>query len=96
MKFRQLAGNLFSRKNGTRGMYQSGRDEGRGELMDWMIKGRLLIMGSVLVVLGPIIYVVKNNAAVFVLDAVGAVLLIAGVLYRPRPKKTDPVTEDSD
>ena len=55
--------------------------------MDWMIKGRLLIMGSILIVLGPAIYVVKNNPAIFVLDAVGAVLVVAGLLYKPREKK---------
>ena len=53
-----------------------------------MIKGRLLAMGSILIVLGLILYLVKGATAVLVLPVVGVVLLIAGLLYKPRNKKT--------
>ena len=52
-----------------------------------MIKGRLHIMGSILIVKGLVLYVFRGPATL-VLAAIGAVLLILGVLYKPRPKKT--------
>jgi len=61
----------------------------------WNIKLRLLIGGPVLIVLGLILFVVRGLTAALALDAIGVVLLIAGVLYKPRKKKTENVTTDS-
>jgi Flp pilus assembly protein TadB len=58
----------------------------------WNIKLRLLIGGSVLIVLGLILYLVKGVTAVLVLPVVGVVLLIVGVLYKPRKKKIENTT----
>ncbi len=55
--------------------------------MDWMIKGRLLVMGCILIVLGLIVFAVRGVEAALVLPVVGIVLLIAGVIYNPRQKK---------
>ena len=62
--------------------------------MDWRIKGRLLVMGGILVFLGPVIYFVRGTELALVLPVVGVVLLIAGVIYNPR-KKTDKVGSDA-
>ena len=62
--------------------------------MDWMIKGRLLVMGCILVVLGLVIYLVRGIELALVLPVVGIVLLIAGVLYKPR-KKTENVASEA-
>jgi uncharacterized membrane protein HdeD (DUF308 family) len=61
----------------------------------WNIKLRLLIGGSVLIVLGLVLYVARGAEAVLVLPVVGIVLLIAGVLYKPGKKKTKNVTSDT-
>jgi uncharacterized membrane protein HdeD (DUF308 family) len=61
----------------------------------WNIKLRLLIGGPVLIVLGLVLYVVRGLTAALALDAIGVVLLIAGVIYKPRKKKTENVTTDS-
>ena len=50
--------------------------------MDWMIKGRLLVMGFILTVLGLAFFVAKGSDAALVLPAIGIVLLIAGLLYK--------------
>jgi uncharacterized membrane protein HdeD (DUF308 family) len=62
--------------------------------VDWRIKGRLLVMGGILVFLGPVIYFVRGTELALVLPVVGVVLLIAGVIYNPR-KKTDKVGSDA-
>jgi uncharacterized membrane protein HdeD (DUF308 family) len=62
--------------------------------VDWMIKGRLLVMGCILVVLGLVIYLVRGIELALVLPVVGIVLLIAGVLYKPR-KKTENVASEA-
>jgi uncharacterized membrane protein HdeD (DUF308 family) len=62
--------------------------------MDWMIKGRLLVGGPILIVLGLVLYAVRGVAAALVLSVVGVLLLIAGVLYKPRNKKTENVSSD--
>ena len=60
----------------------------------WNIKLRLLIGGPVLIVLGLVIYLLRGIEAVLVLPVVGLVLIIVGVLYKPRNKKTENVTSD--
>ena len=49
-------------------------------------KGRLLAMGSILIVLGLYLYFARGVEATLVLPIVGIVLLIAGVIYKPRKK----------
>jgi uncharacterized membrane protein HdeD (DUF308 family) len=56
--------------------------------MDWMIKGRLLVMGCILIVLGLVVFAARGVEAALVLPVVGIVLLVAGVIYKPRQKKT--------
>ena len=74
------------RKYLLNGSNQVGRDEGGGD-MDWMIKGRLLVMGCILIVLGLVVFAVRGVEAALVLPAIGIVLLVAGVIYKPRQKK---------
>jgi len=58
-------------------------------------KGRLLAMGSILIVLGLVLYFARGvDARVLVLPIVGIVLLIAGVIYKPR-KKTENVASEA-
>ena len=59
----------------------------------WNIKLRLLVGGPVLIVLGLVIYLVRGTELALVLPVVGIVLLIAGVIYKPRQKK--PATVDT-
>jgi uncharacterized membrane protein HdeD (DUF308 family) len=59
--------------------------------VDWSIyyqtnKGRLLAMGSILIVLGLVLYFARGVQDALVLPIVGVVLLIAGVIYKPRKK----------
>jgi membrane-bound ClpP family serine protease len=51
-----------------------------------MIKGRLLVGGCFLIVLGLVLYFVRGIEATLILPVVGIVLLIAGVIYKPRKK----------
>jgi uncharacterized membrane protein HdeD (DUF308 family) len=53
----------------------------------WSIKRRMMIGGSVLIVLGLIIYAVKGFTPVLALPVLGAVIIIAGVLYNPKKKE---------
>jgi uncharacterized membrane protein HdeD (DUF308 family) len=68
--------------------------------VDWRIyyqtnKGRLLAMGGILIVLGLFLYFARGiDARVLILPVVGIVLLIAGVIYKPR-KKAENVTNDA-
>ena len=55
--------------------------------MDWMIKGRLLVMGCILIVLGLVVFAARGIEAALVLPVIGIVLLVAGVIYKPRQKK---------
>lgn len=59
----------------------------------WNIKLRLLIGGPVLIVLGLVLYVVRGLTAALALDAIGVVLLIAGVIYKPRKKTKNIISE---
>jgi uncharacterized membrane protein HdeD (DUF308 family) len=52
-----------------------------------MIKGRLLVMGCILIVLGLVVFVIRGTGVALVLPVVGIILLIVGVLYKPRQKK---------
>jgi hypothetical protein len=54
--------------------------------VDWAVKGRLLAMGSILIVLGLVLYLARGVEATLALVAVGIILLIAGVLWKPRKK----------
>ena len=71
-----------------------------GEKVDWrdyyqINKGRLLAMGSILIVLGLYLYFARGVEATLVLPIVGIVLLIAGVIYKPRQKKTENVASEA-
>jgi uncharacterized membrane protein HdeD (DUF308 family) len=50
-------------------------------------KGRLLGIGAILIVVGLVLYFARGTEATLVLPVVGIVLLIAGVIYKPRQKK---------
>ncbi len=59
------------------------------------IKRRLLIGGPILIVLGLVLYVVRGIEATLVLPVIGIVVLIAGLLYKPRKKKIENITSDT-
>jgi len=63
--------------------------------VDWMIKGRLLVMGCILIVLGLVLYVTRGIEATLALVVIGIVLLTVGILYKPRKKKTENVTTNA-
>jgi general stress protein CsbA len=52
-------------------------------------------MGCILIVLGLALYFARGIVATLALVAIGIVSLIAGILYKPRKKKTQNVTTDS-
>jgi len=56
-------------------------------------KGRPLGIGGILIVMGLVLYFVRGDEATLVLPIVGIVLLIAGIIYKPR-KKQENVTSD--
>ena len=55
----------------------------------WNIKRRLLVGGPILIVLGLVIYLVRGAELALVLPVIGIIILIAGVIYKPHPKKTE-------
>ncbi|MGD0995041.1 MAG: hypothetical protein ABR909_05900 [Candidatus Bathyarchaeia archaeon] len=57
--------------------------------MDWRIKGRLLVVGCILIVLGLVLFVARGVAATLGLAGVGVVLLIVGIVYKPKQKKVE-------
>jgi uncharacterized membrane protein YfcA len=63
--------------------------------VDWKIKLRLLVGGPILIVLGLVLYLVRGTEAALILPIVGIVLLIAGVIYKPRKKKTENVASEA-
>jgi uncharacterized membrane protein HdeD (DUF308 family) len=64
--------------------------------VDWnSARAKLIVAGPILIVLGLVLYVAKGITAVLVFPVIGVILLIAGVLYKPRKKKTENVTSDS-
>jgi uncharacterized membrane protein HdeD (DUF308 family) len=50
-------------------------------------KGRLLAFGTVLIVLGIVLFFAKGIQDALVLPVFGIVLLIAGILYNPKKKE---------
>jgi len=58
-------------------------------------KGRLLGIGSILIVVGLVLYFARGIETTLVLPIVGIVLLIAGVIYKPR-KNADSIHRDTD
>jgi uncharacterized membrane protein HdeD (DUF308 family) len=57
-------------------------------------KGRLLGIGGILIVVGLVFYLVRGVEAVLILPVIGAVLFIAGIIYKPH-KKTENVASES-
>ena len=63
--------------------------------MDWRKyyqtnKGRLLGIGGILIVVGLFLYFGRGaDARVLILPVVGIILFVAGVIYKPRQKKTE-------
>ena len=55
-------------------------------------KGRLLAFGTILIVLGIVLFFARGVQDALVLPVVGVVLLIAGVIYKPRQKKSENLT----
>ena len=60
-----------------------------GKVVDWKDyyqtnKGRLLGIGGILIVVGLVLYFARGQEEVLVLPIVGAVLFIAGVIYKPK------------
>ncbi len=54
----------------------------------WNRIATLLAFGTVLIVLGIVLFFAKGIQDALVLPIFGVVLLIAGILYKPRKKKT--------
>ena len=50
-------------------------------------KGRLLGIGGILIIVGIILYFARHQELVLVLPIIGAVLFIAGVIYKPKKKE---------
>jgi len=57
--------------------------------VDWRIKGRLLVVGCILIVLGLVLFVARGVAATLGLAGVGVVLHIVGIVYKPKQKKVE-------
>jgi uncharacterized membrane protein HdeD (DUF308 family) len=49
-------------------------------------KGRLLGIGGILIIVGIALYFARGQEAVLILPIIGAVLFIAGILYKPKKK----------
>ncbi len=58
----------------------------------WNIKRRLLIGGPILIVLGIVVYLLRGAELALVLPIIGVVVIIAGVLYKPK-KKPEPIND---
>ncbi|HTY75185.1 MAG TPA: hypothetical protein VMD05_06435 [Candidatus Nanoarchaeia archaeon] len=58
----------------------------------WNIKRRLLLGGPILIVLGLVIYLVRGVEFALVLPIIGVVLVVGGILYKPKKKKENPAT----
>jgi membrane-bound ClpP family serine protease len=57
-----------------------------------MINGRLLLMGSILIVLGFVLFVSRDVEVTLILPIIGVVLLVVGVIYKPRKNKIENIT----
>ena len=67
--------------------------------MDWgdyyqTNKGRFLGIGGILIVVGLVFYLARGVEAVLILPVIGAVLFIAGIIYKPH-KKTENVASEA-
>lgn len=50
--------------------------------MDWnSARGKLIVAGPVLIVLGLVLYVAKGNTTALVFPVIGVILLIVGVIW---------------
>jgi uncharacterized membrane protein HdeD (DUF308 family) len=58
-------------------------------------KGRLLGIGGILIVVGLVLYFARGQETVLVLPIIGAVLFIAGVLYKPHKKTTENIGSEA-
>ena len=58
-------------------------------------KGRLLGIGGILIVVGLVLYFARGQEVALVLPIVGIVLFVAGVIYKPRKKKTENVASNT-
>jgi LPXTG-motif cell wall-anchored protein len=64
--------------------------------VDWnSARAKLLVVGPILIVLGLVLYIVRGDTAVLVFPVIGIVLLIAGILYKPRKKKTENIGSEA-
>ncbi|MDR0372256.1 MAG: hypothetical protein LBI79_01645 [Nitrososphaerota archaeon] len=54
--------------------------------MNWYIKWRLLIGGPILIALGLVLYFIRGTTPALVLPVLGVVLIIAGIIYKPKKK----------
>ena len=63
--------------------------------MGWMMKGRLLLLGSILIVLGFVLFVARGVEVTLILPIIGVVLLVVGVIYKPRKNKVENITLDT-
>ena len=57
-------------------------------------KGRLLGIGGILIVVGLVFYFTRGSETVLILPVIGAVLFIAGIIYKPH-KKTENVADET-
>jgi hypothetical protein len=62
--------------------------------VEFNIKRRLLIGGPILIVLGLIIYALRGIEAVLILPVIGVIVLIIGVIYKPKKKVPPPEIND--
>ena len=58
------------------------------------IKRRLLVGGPILIVVGLAVYLIRGAQLALVLPVIGVVVLILGVLYKPKPKKKPELIND--
>ena len=58
------------------------------------IKRRLLVGGPILIVVGLAVYLIRGIQLALVLPVIGVVVLILGVLYKPKPKKKPELIND--
>ncbi len=58
------------------------------------IKRRLLVGGPILVAVGLAVYLIRGAQLALILPVIGVVLLILGVLYKPKPKKKPELIND--
>ena len=57
-------------------------------------KGRLLGIGGILILVGLILFFARHQEIILILPIIGIVLFIAGVIYKPEPKKKPELIND--